>query len=292
MKPIKIDAEFASLIPKLTPEEYDHLEKNLLQEGCRDALVLWDGHILLDGHNRYEICNKHLIPFQTNSKSFEGRKQAREWIIRNQMGRRNLSDYEKARLALMLKPAVEAKAKEKEITHTKQGYQKSDNPPTTTLNELAKIAGVSHDTIHKVEVIEKKATPEQKEQLQHQEKSINKVYREIKAEQTNEPAKKEKKIRGKIKLDLEAASDARAFATMAISQLERIRDDDPNREKELTRVGSWIQTYNKGAASIQGKMESGSSEGMENDSDNLFNLKNRWKHTCKRDRKRFLSWLT
>jgi len=39
---VDIDPEFASLIPPLTPEELAQLEQNILAEGCRDALVVWD----------------------------------------------------------------------------------------------------------------------------------------------------------------------------------------------------------------------------------------------------------
>ena len=59
-----IDKEFKTLIPALTDEEYKGLEESILKDGCRDALVLW-GDILIDGHNRYEICTRQNIPFNT-----------------------------------------------------------------------------------------------------------------------------------------------------------------------------------------------------------------------------------
>lgn len=55
---IQIDKEFEALIPRLTDEEFSQLEKNVIEDGCRDALVLWED-ILVDGHNRYRICQKH-----------------------------------------------------------------------------------------------------------------------------------------------------------------------------------------------------------------------------------------
>jgi hypothetical protein len=292
LRPLYIDTEFASLIPHLTEEEYVDLEKNLLQEGCREALIVWDDTTLLDGHHRFEICCKHDIPFQIISKNFEGREQAKEWMIRNQLGRRNLSALDRGRLALLLKPIIEAKAKERQRESGGPVPQKSAEPPIETREELAKVAGISHDTIHKIEVIEKKATPEQKAQLQSKEKSINKVYQEIKTERTNGPTVNEEMGKGKKTNDLEVASDASAFATMAISQLERIRQDDPNREKELTRVGTWIITNKKGAPLIRRRMNPGSSQGIENDTDNLFTLKRIWKLSSKRDRKKFFDWLT
>lgn len=86
---IVIDNEFKSLIPPLTDDEYDGLRDSILSEGCRDALVLW-GNTLIDGHNRYEICEKHGIPFKTIQKDFDSRDAVIEWIILNQFGRRNL----------------------------------------------------------------------------------------------------------------------------------------------------------------------------------------------------------
>jgi hypothetical protein len=182
------DPEFKSLIPDMSPEEYEGLERSIVQEGCRDRIVVWNDKIVLDGHHRHEICLKHDIDFKTDSRSFETREQAKEWIIHNQLGRRNLSPYDRSILALQLKSLFEEKAKEKEITHTKEGFQKSGNPPVHTDKELAKIAGVSHDTIHKVEVIQKEAIPEQVKQIRKKEKSINKVYREIKPK-TNQKKK-------------------------------------------------------------------------------------------------------
>jgi phage N-6-adenine-methyltransferase len=155
---ILIDDEFKNLIPPLTDEEYKGLEDSIVKEGCRDALILW-GNTLIDGHNRYEICTKHNIPFKMVEHNFDSRQAVIEWIILNQFGRRNLPAHERARLALRLKPVIAEKAKENlvsgaEMTNT--GLQKSVKA-VNTQSELAKVAGVSHDTIAKVETIENKA---------------------------------------------------------------------------------------------------------------------------------------
>lgn len=178
MKKLKIDNEFKNLIPPLTKEEYKQLEENLIEEGCRDSLVTWNDTIV-DGHNRYEICTnpKHIIPFSVTEMNFESRDEAEEWIIRNQFGRRNLPAYERAKLALKLKPIIAEKAKERMLSGKKNPNQKSDEGMTS--NNLAKLAGVSHDTIHKVEVIENKGSEEIKQQLQNKEISINKAYSQV-----------------------------------------------------------------------------------------------------------------
>lgn len=87
---IVIDQEFKKLCPPLSASERELLERSILEHGCRDPLVVW-GSILLDGHNRYEICTKHNKPFKTHSLQFQSREDARQWLLTNQLGRRNLS---------------------------------------------------------------------------------------------------------------------------------------------------------------------------------------------------------
>lgn len=194
---LKIDSEFKSLIPPLTSEEFEKLEESILNEGCRDSLVVWQG-ILIDGHNRYEICKKHNIEFSTVEREFEDRNDVIIWMIQNQLGRRNLPAYERARLALRLKPAIAEKAKENLVTHTKDGYQPCpilDKAPIDTKEVIAKAAGVSHGTLAKVEKIEKQAAPEIKKQLQSGDISIDKAFNIIKKQ---EKAEEIEKARAKI----------------------------------------------------------------------------------------------
>ena len=87
---INIDPQFKSLIPPLAMEEFRLLEASILAEGCRDPLVVWNG-VLVDGHNRHDICTRHGIPFQTVFRDFTDRDAAMDWIDVNQLGRRNLS---------------------------------------------------------------------------------------------------------------------------------------------------------------------------------------------------------
>lgn len=181
---LKIDPEFKNLIPPLTAEEYAGLEESILQEGCRDALIVW-GDTLIDGHNRFEICTRHNIPFEITEMLFPSRVDVIAWIIKNQFGRRNLPAYERARLALRLKPVIAEKAKENLVTHTDDGYQGLQNSAKAvdTRKELAAAAGVSHDTIAKVEKIEAHATPEMKEQLRAGQMSINQAYQTVRREE-------------------------------------------------------------------------------------------------------------
>lgn len=83
---LKTDEEFKHLIRPLLRKEYLQLEQNLLADGCRDPIVVWHD-VIVDGHNRYEICMRHGIPFDTKDMEFECREAAIAWICANQLGR-------------------------------------------------------------------------------------------------------------------------------------------------------------------------------------------------------------
>jgi hypothetical protein len=89
---ITIDPEFESLCPPLSEAEFDQLKRSVEAAGCRDPLVVWKGKgILIDGHNRYRICKESGVEFGVVEMRFISRDSARNYIILNQLGRRNLS---------------------------------------------------------------------------------------------------------------------------------------------------------------------------------------------------------
>jgi hypothetical protein len=92
---IIIDKEFSELLTPLTTEEFEGLENLLLKEGIRDAIVLW-GDKIIDGHNRYNIAQKHNLPFKTITKDFNNKYEVIDWIYKNQLSKRNLTEEQKA----------------------------------------------------------------------------------------------------------------------------------------------------------------------------------------------------
>lgn len=161
---IEINPTFQALIPPLSDEEREQLEANLLKEGCRDPLVVW-GDVLVDGHNRFEICTKHQIPFETVNKAFVSETEAKNWIIYNQLGRRNISPYVRTQLSLLLKPEIERQAKKhqgkrNDLLLKSAKSSKQHDEPINTRKLLAKLANVSPDTVMKVEKIEEQAIAE------------------------------------------------------------------------------------------------------------------------------------
>lgn len=173
-KMIVIDEQFRSCIPTLSKEEFSQLERNVLTDGCRDPLVVWNG-TLLDGHNRYEICKEHGIEFQTVSIDLPDRDAAKAWMIRNQFGRRNISAYQRAKLALLLKPLVAGEAKNRELAG-KRLDPKVNCTEGQTRDIVGKEAGLSGTTIDRVEYITEHATPEIESALEAGDMTINKAY--------------------------------------------------------------------------------------------------------------------
>jgi DNA modification methylase len=179
---IEIKEEFKKLIPALTAEEFKQLEENILKDGIRDPLVLWNGY-LIDGHNRYQIAFKHGLEYKTIDKEFKDESEVKEWMINNQFGRRNLSNYQRSVLALELESVFSKRAKKQQGQRNDIKPTLAESKPIETRKELSKIANVSHGTLDKVKVIESKATPEVKAQLSTGEVSINQIYQEIKKEE-------------------------------------------------------------------------------------------------------------
>jgi N6-adenosine-specific RNA methylase IME4 len=179
---MKILQELESLIPPLSNEEFKQLERNILEEGIREPLITWNG-ILIDGHNRYRIAQEHDMNYETLEKEFENINRVKEWMINNQFGRRNLSNYQRSVLALQLEDVFREKAKENQGKRTDISQISVESKPIDTQKEVAKIANVSHDTIAKVKKIEATATPEVKARLNTGTMSINEAYKEIKKEE-------------------------------------------------------------------------------------------------------------
>lgn len=195
MKNIKIKPEFKSLIPPLEEAEAKQLEQNLINEGCRDPLVEWQG-FLVDGHNRYEICTKHNLPFEVISKDFKTEAEARIWMRQNQMGRRNLTKAWAIDLQLENKKDLLEKGSKK-MSNEKVGV---NNPKVkknstsllignrlvekehSTRNEMAEAAGVSAGTVAKAEQVKKKS-PKLWEKAKDGEVTIGTAYKEIQKEE-------------------------------------------------------------------------------------------------------------
>ena len=185
-----IDPEFAVLIPPLTPDEFSGLEKSILKEGCRDAIIVW-GNIIVDGHNRFNICSKHNIPYRTEYRDFPNREAAMLWMLQNQLSRRNLNDFQRVEMVRKCEQAVKAQAE--------QRMRKGKSDPSVNLRkgratqELGAMAGVSPSTYEHATAVLDKAPEPIVQATRKSELSINSAY-----EVTKLPEEKQQEVSRRI----------------------------------------------------------------------------------------------
>ena len=192
--------ELKAYIDPLTPDEYEALERSILDEGCRDALVLW-GNILVDGHNRYSICQTHGLPFKTMQNTrFQSMEDIHLWMIDQHLGRRSLSDFQRGVLALRKREIIAerraqaaaavqaAKAEAGEAAAAEAPWEGETDPVVAkalahvpkvpdealdTREALARAARLSAGQVKMIETIQQKAAPEVVEAVKAGELSLN-----------------------------------------------------------------------------------------------------------------------
>jgi len=133
--------------------------------------VLW-GDVLVDGHNRYGICQKHGLPFQTvQNPRFQSMEDVHLWMIDQHLGRRSVSDFQRGVLALRKREIMaERKARAATSTETAETAPTADASeaaaalpapdPLNSREAIAKAARLSSSQVVMIEKIQKQAAPE------------------------------------------------------------------------------------------------------------------------------------
>ena len=181
--------EMAELLPPLSAEQLDALETDLVNNGCYSPIIVNEDMVIIDGHNRQALCEKHGLPYTMAVFSFEDLLEAKQWALDTQKGRRNLEKWELGKIALKLKPEIEAKAKANMAaggqnfrpSEAEEGSATLPNLPSVekavdTRKELAEAVGLGERTMGKVMQIDENAPEVIKEALDKKELSINKGY--------------------------------------------------------------------------------------------------------------------
>ncbi|MDA5339792.1 plasmid replication/partition related protein [Stenotrophomonas maltophilia] len=169
---IVVKEELKAYIDPLTADEHDALERSILAEGCRDALVLW-GNVLVDGHNRFGICQKHGLPFNTvQNTRFQSMEDVHLWMIEQHLGRRSVSDFQRGVLALRKRDILAARkqVEQAQLQRESDGTavvadEGEDSPPwepapKISRAELAREAKLSTSQVGMIERIHAQTAPE------------------------------------------------------------------------------------------------------------------------------------
>ena len=177
--------ELAGLLPPLSEEQLGALETDLLKNGCYTSIIVNEDLVVIDGHNRKSLCDKHGLPYQMLVFAFDDLLEAKQWALDTQKGRRNLDKWELGKIALKLKPDIEARAKanmsagggDQKSEHARSGSATLPNlPPVDTRKELADSVGLGERTMGKVMQIDEHAPAAVKEALDKKELSIHQGY--------------------------------------------------------------------------------------------------------------------
>jgi hypothetical protein len=171
---IVVKEELKAYIDPLTADEHEALERSILAEGCRDALVLWND-VLVDGHNRFGICQKHGLPFQTvQNTRFQSMDDVHLWMIEQHLGRRSVSDFQRGVLALRKRDilAERHRADQAQLQRESDGEIADATPegdedsppwapaPKVSRADMAREARLSSSQVTMIERIHKQAAPE------------------------------------------------------------------------------------------------------------------------------------
>lgn len=305
---LKIDKEFKTLIPPLSPKEYEQLEANIIADGCREPIVIWNGYII-DGHNRYEICKKHHIGYKVKEMSFESRDEAVVWICTNQLGRRNIAE-ETRKYLIGIQYETEKVINKKKNAMGRNQYSSGASQDTTehplntgvrTAQRIADENHISSGTVQKygiyaksLDIIEEKCPDLVSKILSGKYKISHESVCEL-AKKTSDELKKISRKMSRNQMPYIKYCNSRSViknsetevsmpnsSTASIGSIKKMPVYDP--DSEITRltltIPSWISSIQKTRSSIKINEASESAKDklmqslldLENEEDKLLNL--------------------
>ena len=277
---LKIDEGLKAYIDPLTPDEHESLERSILSEGCRDSLVVW-GDLLIDGHNRYGICRKHGLPFNTvQATQFKNMDDVHLWMIDQHLGRRSVSDFQRGVLALRKREIIAERraAAAAAVNAAKAAQPASEEAPwegetdpvvaqalasvakvpdeaLDTREALARAARLSAGQVKMIETIQQKAAPEVVAAVKAGELSLNAAavvatlpveeQQAVAAEGADglkQAAKRVREAKKKPKADKPAAADEGSLDAAPLASAEALQARVTELEAENERLRLQVKT--------------------------------------------------
>jgi len=250
--------EVASLFPLMDSESFESLKKDILENGLIEPIWLYDGKII-DGRNRFNACKETGI--EAKFKEWDGKGSLVQFVVSLNVNRRHLTPSQKAVVAMEMLPMLEAEAKERQRVAGKETHGHRHSTDLQLLPDLgeavkpgshvpssvriaASAIGVSHGNISDMKRIAKVA-PERVDAIKQGKATVNGVTKELKQTGVIVPKVKKQKQEEERDMEKNPFSNAHQFSTIAISQLTRIRIEDPQRVSALLEVKEYIENQLK-----------------------------------------------
>ena len=229
--------EMEQLLPPLSGEQFSALENDILENGCYTPVIVNEDMVIVDGHNRFRICKKHGLPFKMLVFSFQNLLEAKQWALDTQKGRRNLDKWELGKIALKLKPEIEARAQanmsagggDHKSADAKSGLVNSSNPisPVDTRKEMAQAVGIGEQTMGRIAQLSENAPQALKDALESKKVSVNRGWKILKAVQ---------------QMPLEEQEHAAAEMLAAVKEIDQT---DAEIERKAKIAGIFCKAYEK-----------------------------------------------
>ena len=210
---ITIDREFQKLIRPLSMEEREELRVSLSRCGLLSPLIVWKTGgktILVDGHNRLSLWKEHKgfneeYELKTHELPFSSKGVAKEWIIKNQLGRRNLSPED-------FKLLVGQLYNQRKTTQGGDKKSKAQTEPLINIAEkIAAETGVSRETVNRAGKLAEKV---EEIQAAQPEAPRAEVVAKAKGAVMKDNLTKPKKKKAEVKLPAGCAEVGTSFKSM------------------------------------------------------------------------------
>lgn len=225
------------LLPPLSGEQFSSLESDILENGCYAPIIVNEDMTVIDGHNRFRICEKHDLLYKMLVFSFTDLLEAKQWALDTQKGRRNLDKWELGKIALKLRPEIEARARanmaagggDHKSESVKSGLMISPNPifPVNTRKEAALAVGIGEQTMGRITQLAETAPEALKDALDRKDVSINRGWKILKEIQH---------------MPLEEQESAAAEMLLAVHEIDQL---DAEAERRGKIAGLFCKAYEK-----------------------------------------------
>jgi ParB-like chromosome segregation protein Spo0J len=200
---LKINPEYASLVSPLSDAEYQALKQSIEKHGLHFPVVINTRDEILDGHNRYRVCQELGIEPLTEVKFFDNPEEEKIFVIEANLKRRQLSEIERIDLVRKLEPIEAELAKHRQLAHLKAGkgapispsVSNEDNRQSGRVNDImAEKAGVSPTTYYKAKTVLEEASEAVKEKVKSGDMSINEGFKQVRPQKQNRKSKEAKDV--------------------------------------------------------------------------------------------------
>lgn len=122
---IKVKEDYAALLPKLPPQEYESLKQSIREIGLCMPLIINQDRVLLDGYHRFKVCQElGLTQPTTMVKEFTDPLEEKKFIIELNRTRRHLTKFERIELQNKLEDIENELAKKRMSDAGRKGADK------------------------------------------------------------------------------------------------------------------------------------------------------------------------